>query len=91
MFDEDEWPKVKQSTYINLAIVKSDKSDNLSSYVRQTVRGDADDIHGEKGETNFKSAFKSIQHEETVIIQGPPGSRKTTLVHKISQDGLITA
>ena len=84
--DEDEWPKVKQSTYINLAVVKSDKSDNLSSYVCQTIRGDADDVHGEKGETNFKSAFKSIQHGETVIVQGRPGSGKTTLVHKISQD-----
>ena len=84
--DEDEWPKVKQSTYINLAVVKSDKSDNLSSYVCQTIRGDADDVHGEKGETNFKSAFKSIQHGERVIVQGRPGSGKTTLVHKISQD-----
>ena len=43
--DEDEWPKVKQSTYINLAVIKSDKSDHLSSYVCQTLRGDADDVH----------------------------------------------
>ena len=84
--DEDEWPKVKQSTYINLAVIKSDKYDNLSSYVRQTIRGDADDVHGEKGETDYKSAFKNIQHGERVIVQGRPGSGKTTLVHKISQD-----
>ena len=84
--DEDEWPKVKQNTYINLAVIKSDKSDNLSSYVRRTLRGDADDVHGEKGETDYKSAFENIQHEETVIVQGRPGSGKTTLVHKISQD-----
>ena len=84
--DEDEWPKVKQSTYINLAVIKSDKSDNLSSYVCQTIRGDADDVHGEKGETNYKSAFENITHGETVIVQGRPGSGKTTLVHKISQD-----
>ena len=84
--DEDEWPKVKQSTYINLAVTKSDKSDNLNSYVCQTIRGDADDVHGEKGETDYKSAFENIQHGERVIVQGRPGSGKTTLVHKISQD-----
>ena len=84
--DEDEWPKVKQNTYINLAVIKSDKSDNLSSYVCQTIHGDADNIHGEKGETDYKSAFESVQHGETVIVQGRPGSGKTTLVHKISQD-----
>ena len=84
--DEDEWPKVKLNTYINLAIIKSDKSDNLSSYVRKTIRGDADDVHGEKGKTDYKSAFENIQHGERVIVQGRPGSGKTTLVHKISQD-----
>ena len=84
--DEDEWPKVKQNTYINLAVIKSDKSDNLSSYVCQTIRGDADDVHGEKGETDYRSAFENIQHGERVIVQGRPGSGKTTLVHKISHD-----
>ena len=84
--DEKEWPNVKQSTYINLAVIKSDKSDNLSSYVCQTIRGDADDIHGEKGETDYRSAFEGIRHRESVIVQGRPGSGKTTLVHKISQD-----
>ena len=79
-------PKVKQCTYINLAVIKSDKSDNLSSYVCQTIRGDADDVHVEKGETDYKSIFESIQHWERVIVQGRPGSGKTTLVHKISQD-----
>ena len=84
--DKDEWPKVKQSTYINLAVIKSDKTDNLSSYVCQTIHGDADDVHGEKGETDYKSAFENIRHGERVIVQGRPGSGKTTLVHKISQD-----
>ena len=84
--DEDEWPKVKQNTYINLAVIKSGKSDNLSSYVCQTIRGDADDIHREKGRTDYRSAFESIQHGERVIVQGRPGCGKTTLVHKISQD-----
>ena len=81
-----EWPKVKQNTYIKLAVIKSDKSDNLSSYVYQTIRGDADDIHREKGETDYKRAFESIQHGERVIVQGRPGSGKTTLVHKLSRD-----
>jgi len=84
--DKDEWPKVKQNTYINLAVIKSEKPDNLSSYVCQTIRGDADDVHGEKGEIEYKRAFENIQHGETVIVQGRPGSGKTTLVHKISQD-----
>ena len=84
--DKDEWPKVKQNTYINLAVIKSDKSENLNSFVCQTIRGDADDVHGEKGEVDYKSTFENIQHGERVIVQGRPGSGKTTLVHKISQD-----
>ncbi len=84
--DEDAWPQVSQNTYINLAIVKSQEVQNLKSCITETIRGDADDIHRVKGEINYKDAFEGINHGEVVIVEGRPGSGKTTLVHKISQD-----
>ena len=84
--DENAWPQVSQNTYINLAVIKPQECQNPSTFTSETIRGDADDIHRVKGEINYKDAFDDINHGEVVIVEGRPGSGKTTLVHKISHD-----
>ncbi len=86
MVDEDAWPQVSQNTYINLAVIKTEEFQNPSSFISETIRGDADDIHKVKGEINYIDAFEGISHGEVIIVEGRPGSGKTTLVHKISHD-----
>ena len=84
--DVDAWPQVSQTTYINLAVVKTQAEQYLNTFTSETIRGDADDIHGVKGETSYEDAIEGIKHGEVMIVEGRPGSGKTTLVHKISQD-----
>ena len=81
----DDWPVVKQSTFIKLAVVKGhDIKNDKFSY--KTIFGDADDIISRKSNIDYISAFNSLTHEDRVLVEGRPGSGKTTLVHKISHD-----
>ena len=90
--EEHAWPDVRQDTYINLAVIggKGRMSDKC---YQQTIRGDADDVlSGSKANIEYRQAFQDINHGDRVLVVGRPGSGKTTLVHRVSQDwahGLI--
>ena len=81
----DDWPVVNQNTFIKLAVVKGHyiKNDKFSY---KTIFGDADDIISRKSNIDYISAFDSLTHGDRVLVEGRPGSGKTTLVHKISHD-----
>ena len=84
--EEHAWPDVQQDTYINLAVIggKGRMSDKC---YQQTIRGDADDVlSGSKANIEYKHAFQDINHGDRVLVVGRPGSGKTTLVHRVSQD-----
>ena len=82
----DTWPVVEQSTYINLAILSGREINTECSFTRQSIQGDFDDVLLDKSSTDYKSAFMSIEHSSRILVVGRPGSGKTTLVHRISQD-----
>ena len=84
--EEHAWPDVQQDTYINLAVIggKGRMSDKC---YRQTIRGDADDVlSGSKANIEYRQAFQDVNHGNRVLVVGRPGSGKTTLVHRVSQD-----
>ena len=84
--EEHAWPDVQQDTYINLAVTggKGRMSDKC---YRQTIRGDADDVlSGSKANIEYRQAFQDVNHGDRVLVVGRPGSGKTTLVHRVSQD-----
>ena len=84
--EEHAWPDVQQDTYINLAVIggKGRMSDKC---YRQTIRGDADDVlSGSKANIEYRQAFQDVNHGDRVLVVGRPGSGKTTLVHRVSQD-----
>ena len=84
--EEHAWPDVQQSTYINLAVIGGIGSMSNKCY-QQTIRGDADDVlHGYKANIEYRQAFQDINHGDRVLVVGRPGSGKTTLVHRVSQD-----
>ena len=83
---EDTWPPVSINTYINLALIKQQDINNAGEYARYTIRGDADDVFKDKESIEYESVFDRLGNGARLLIEGRPGSGKTTLVHKVSQD-----
>ena len=83
---EDTWPPVVGNTYISLALIKQEGIHHAGKYGRCTIRGDMDDIYVDKESTDFLKAFQNLSRGMRVLVEGRPGSGKTTLVHKVSQD-----
>ena len=69
-------------TFVNLVLIKR-KAKSRCDY---TIRGDVDDILEGKEVAEYEEIFRKYKKGELVLIEGRPGSGKTTLVHKITQD-----
>ncbi len=72
-------------TFVNLALIK-EKEDAKSKFAWSTIQGTADDIRTEKDEIQYSEAFSDYESGFLVLIEGRPGSGKTTLVNKITKD-----
>lgn len=83
---EDTWPPVSANTYISLALIKQEDVKTFGNYARCTIRGNADDIMKEKESIVYKRIFSNLENGVRLLVEGRPGSGKSTLVHKISQD-----
>ena len=83
---EDTWPPVNIDTYINLALIKQQGIDKGDEYAHSTIRGDADDVFKDKERIEYESVFDDLSSGARLLIEGRPGSGKTTLVHKVSKD-----
>ena len=83
---EDTWPPVSNKKYINLALIKQQKVNYGSVYARLTIRGDVDDVLQHKQIVGYKEVYKSLRSRQLFLIEGRPGSGKTTFVHKMTRD-----
>ncbi len=81
---EDSWPPAGTNTCINLALVK--QGDFNGEYARKTIQGDVDDIMTDKESIEYDAAFTNLESATRLLIEGRPGSGKTTLVHRLSKD-----
>ena len=79
------WPPVGASTFVDLALIHNDRH-HVSDTYDYSVRGDMDDILGKKRKVNYKDIFSSVKNGQLVLVEGRPGSGKTTLTHKITRD-----
>ena len=86
LIPEDTWPVVNQNTFIKLAVVKEKCTYREGTFTYQAIAGNADDILLEKANTEYLSVFGPVISGDRILIEGHPGSGKTTLVRKISQD-----
>ena len=80
---EDSWPPVGNSTFINLVLIKQSP---ISRCLYYTVRGDIDDILESKEVVEYEEVFREYREGALVLVEGRPGSGKTTLVHKVTRD-----
>ena len=79
----DSWPPVGNSTFINLVLIKQKPMSRRDYY---TVRGNVDDILESKEVVKYEEVFREYRERALVLIEGRPGSGKTTLVHKVTRD-----
>ena len=80
----DTWPPHATSIFINLALVTKRKE--VTDDYKYSIRGNVDDILETKEKIEFKEVFGTYQRRALVLLEGRPGSGKTTLVHKVSRD-----
>ena len=80
---KDSWPPVGNSTFINLVLIKQGPISRCDYY---TVRGDIDDILESKEVVEYEEVFREYREGALVLVEGRPGSGKTTLVHKVTRD-----
>ena len=78
--DDNAWPPVKVTSFINLALIKDQTS------WRETVQGSIDEIIGDKEDIAYHHLLDNLPRIKFVLFEGRPGSGKTTLMTKISRD-----
>ena len=94
---KNDWPPVVSKTFINLALVESTNTvnfavqgdaDDMVKKRKVESEGDADDIEQKKKKikVEYEDVFREYRSEELILVEGRPGSGKTTLVHKIVKD-----
>ncbi len=86
-FDEllkDSWPPVTSTSFINLALITKKKL--KSEIFDYTVQGDIDDILEEKEKIEYAELFGKYEIGTLLLVEGRPGSGKTTLMHKVTRD-----
>ena len=72
------WPPLKLTDFVQLALVKQDE--RALHIDLKTVRRDIDEVCGEKTGISIKNLFKSIDDGSLMLLEGRPGSGKTTLM-----------
>ncbi len=80
---QDSWPPVGNPTFINLVLIEQKPMRTCDYY---TIRGDMDDILESKEVTEYEEVFKEYREGALVLVEGRPGSGKTTLVNKLTRD-----
>ncbi len=85
---KDLWPPVGNSTFITLALINEDRT--INKILDDSVRGDVDDILREKIVGEYELYFQKYEDGALVLVEGRPGSGKSTLTRKLSKDWATT-
>ena len=89
VIESNQWPPVKGHFYINLALITSEFMPRSDKFSRATVRGSVDDVYKKKLPIEFDKVFPECIASEkhyVSLIEGCPGSGKSTLITKVSKD-----
>ena len=78
---KDTWPPVSTGAFISIALIEGKKT-SFSHTISKCI----DDILEEKEVIEYKKVFGTYTSGALLLVEGRPGSGKTTLVHKITRD-----
>ncbi len=81
---KDSWPPVGTSNYIKLALINEERP--IDKVHNDSVQGDMDDILKEKTNLEYRLLFEKYEKGGLILVEGRPGSGKTTLTRKLSKD-----
>ena len=81
---KESWPPITCTSFIELALI--DEQRDLTEQYDYSIRGDMDDILKMKSKVKYERLFGKYKSGALVLIEGRPGSGKTTLVHKLTRD-----
>ncbi len=81
---KDTWPPVRNTEYVKLALISKDQKTN-NDFV-YTLQDNMDDIDAQKSSINYEEVFGRYESGALVVVEGRPGSGKTTLMHKVTKD-----
>ncbi len=79
-----DWPPVSNVSFIKLALIN--ESSPINKIHDYSVRGDMDDILLEKNVGEYELYFQKYEDGALVLVEGRPGSGKSTLTRKLSKD-----
>ena len=75
------WPPITSGTFISIALVMG-HNPSFNKLIKSSI----DDILEDKDVIEYKKAFGTYTSGDLLLVEGRPGSGKTTLVHKITRD-----
>ena len=82
----DSWPPVSNDVYINLALITQNCTKSSFEGARGTIQKGMDDTFGSQESVKYESLFENLKSGSRLLIEGRPGSGKSTLVHRASRD-----
>ena len=80
----DSWPPVGSSAFINLAMTKSSKLCTVST--SYALQGSVDSVIASKVSIKYKEALKFYKTGALILVEGRPGSGKSTFIQKLVLD-----
>ena len=81
---ENSWLPSTSDQFINLAMIGKRKTGKEE--FAYAVQGDMDDILEGKEKVEYDEVFGQSESGSLLLVEGRPGSGKTTLMHKVSKD-----
>ena len=80
----DTWPPLMLMKFVNLALVQ--QPEHAQHIGLRTVHKDIDEVCGKKTQITLDNLFTGVGPGSLILLEGRPGSGKTTLMLKISSD-----
>ena len=84
---KDSWPPVTNTEFVSLALIAKNKQ--IKDYYSYAVQSDMDDIIAAKESVECEEVFGRHENGTLLLVEGRPGSGKTTLMHKVARDWAI--
>ena len=79
---QDSWPFISANRFVDLALIKSSKVIDSRFFIEREM----EDILEKREKVEYTYAFGKYERRALVLVEGHPGSGKTTLAHKIAKD-----